>query len=181
MSADSQSTELAILAGQAAKEKKATQVIALDVSKRLILTDVFVLASGTNERQVRAIADSVDQAMSQHGLKLLRSEGLREARWVLLDYGAIVVHVQHEEDRQFYALERLWADAPLISIPDLPPQLPAVQLGTATLTSEPGGRGNPHSETNPAGESITQTGQQNNLTSAKANPVSPLDFLADNY
>lgn len=118
MSADEKSIELAISAGLAAKSKKAEEVIALDVSERLILTDMFVLATGSNERQVRAIVDAVDEAMSKHGVKLLRREGLQEARWVLLDYGSIVVHVQHEEDRQFYALERLWADAPIVEIPE---------------------------------------------------------------
>lgn len=118
MSADSKSVELAILASHAAQEKKATEVIALDVSERLVLTDVFVIASGSNERQVRAIADSVDEAMSRQGVQLLRREGLQEAHWVLLDYGYVVVHIQSEEDRQFYALERLWADAPVVEIPE---------------------------------------------------------------
>ena len=118
MSADVKSIELAIAAGQAAKSKKATEVIALDVSERLVLTDMFVLATGNSDRQVRAIVDAVDEAMTKAGLKLLRREGLEQAHWVLLDYGLLVVHVQQEDDRQFYALERLWADAPLIEVPD---------------------------------------------------------------
>ena len=118
MSADPKSVELAVAAGQAAKEKKAAQVIALDVSQRLVLTDVFVLASGSNERQVRAIVEAVDQALHSHGCQLHRREGFEQCRWVLLDYGEVVVHVQHEEDREFYALERLWADAPLIEVPE---------------------------------------------------------------
>lgn len=119
MSADPHAIELAIAAGQSAKSKKAAEVIALDVSERLALTDMFVLATGKNERQVRAIVDAVDEAMEMRGVKLLRREGLREAHWVLCDYGIIVVHVQHEEDRRFYALERLWADAPVVEIPDV--------------------------------------------------------------
>ena len=118
MSADPKSVELAVAAGQAAKEKKAAQVIALDVSQRLVLTDVFVLASGSNERQVRAIVEAIDQALHSRGCQLHRREGFEQFRWVLLDYGEVVVHVQHEEDREFYALERLWADAPLIEVPE---------------------------------------------------------------
>ena len=118
MSADPKSVELAVAAGQAAKEKKAAQVIALDVSQRLVLTDVFVLASESNERQVRAIVEAIDQALHSRGCQLHRREGFEQCRWVLLDYGEIVVHVQHEEDREFYALERLWADAPLIEVPE---------------------------------------------------------------
>lgn len=118
MSADPKSVELAVAAGQAAKEKKAAQVIALDVSQRLVLTDVFVLASGSNERQVRAIVEAIDQALHSLGCQLHRREGFEQCRWVLLDYGEVVVHVQHEEDREFYALERLWADASLIEVPE---------------------------------------------------------------
>lgn len=125
MSADDKSIELAIAAGQAAKSKKATEVIALDVSQRLVLTDMFVLATGNNERQVRAIVDAVDEAMTKAGVKLLRREGLEQAHWVLLDYGVLVVHVQQEDDREFYALERLWADAPVIEVPDS--EAPAAQ------------------------------------------------------
>ena len=125
MSADDKSIELAIAAGQAAKSKKATEVIALDVSQRLVLTDMFVLATGNNERQVRAIVDAVDEAMTKAGVKLLRREGLEQAHWVLLDYGVLVVHVQQEDDREFYALERLWADATVIEVPDS--EAPAAQ------------------------------------------------------
>ena len=82
MSADSQAIQLAILAGLAAKSKKATEVIALDVSARLALTDIFILASGNNERQVRAIVEAVDETMSRHGVRLARREGFQECRWV---------------------------------------------------------------------------------------------------
>jgi len=133
MSADAKSIELAIAAGQAAKSKKATEVIALDVSERLVLTDMFVLATGNSDRQVRAIVDAVDEAMTKAGLKLLRREGLAQAHWVLLDYGMIVVHVQQEDDRQFYALERLWADAPLVDVPD--PEEPVAQTDSPAPSS----------------------------------------------
>lgn len=156
MSADLHSIELAILAGQAAKRKKAKEVIALDVSKRLVLTDMFVLATGNNERQVRAIVDAIDETMTKQGVKLLRREGLQEARWVLLDYGSLVVHIQHEEDRQFYALERLWSDAPLIPVPD--PDEPSPDSSAESLSDAEGDE------------------------DAKGDTeVSPLDFLAGNY
>ena len=87
------------------------------VSERLILTDVFLIASGTNERQVSAIVDAVEEAMHAAGQGSVRREGVSTARWVLLDYGEIVVHVQHAEDRVFYALERLWRDCPVIELP----------------------------------------------------------------
>ena len=133
MSADDKSIKLAIAAGQAAKSKKATEVIALDVSQRLVLTDMFVLATGNNERQVRAIVDAVDEAMTRAGVKLLRREGLAQAHWVLLDYGVLVVHVQQEDDREFYALERLWADAPVIEVPD--PDQPGAQIDRSVPSS----------------------------------------------
>lgn len=107
----------AIAAARAAADKKASEIIALDVSERLVLTDIFLVVSADNERQVRAVADAVDQAMHQHGVKAHRKEGLSESRWVLLDYGDVVVHVQHEEDREYYALERLWRDCPVIDLP----------------------------------------------------------------
>jgi len=122
MTADERSRELAVLAARAAADKKARQVIALDVSERLVLTDVFLVTSGASERQVRAIVDGVEEAMHLAGAKALRKEGVTEARWVLLDYGDIVVHVQHDEDREFYALERLWKDCPIVELP------PEVQL-----------------------------------------------------
>lgn len=118
MTADARSVELAVLAARAAADKKARQVIALDVSERLVLTDVFLVTSGSSERQVRAIVDGIEDAMHEAGVKAKRKEGVSEARWVLLDYGDIIVHVQHDEDREFYALERLWKDCPVIELPE---------------------------------------------------------------
>lgn len=117
MTADERSRELAVLAARAAADKKARQAIALDVSERLVLTDVFLVTSGASERQVRAIVDGIEEAMHAAGAKAIRKEGVGEARWVLLDYGDIVVHVQHDEDREFYALERLWKDCPVVELP----------------------------------------------------------------
>lgn len=117
MTAPAESIELARVAGQAAADKLAGNVIALDVSEQLVITDIFLVASGDSERQVSAIVDGVEeQLLKQLSRKPLRREGERDARWVLLDYGDIVVHVQHAEDRAFYALERLWRDAPVVEL-----------------------------------------------------------------
>jgi ribosome-associated protein len=105
---------LARTAGQAAADKLATDVVLIDVSDRLAITDVFVIATGNNERQVEAIVDEVEEKLRLAGAKPLRREGKRDGRWVLLDYAEIVVHVQHAEERVFYALERLWKDCPLV-------------------------------------------------------------------
>lgn len=117
MTASPRSIELARAAAMAASEKKATDTVALDVSERLALTDVFVVTSGSNERQVSAIVDEIEKKLHEQGSKAVRKEGVHQARWVLLDFGDIVVHVQHEEDREFYALERLWRDCPVVELP----------------------------------------------------------------
>jgi len=106
--------DLALVAGHAASDKLATDVVLIDVSDRLALTDVFVIATGSNERQVEAIVDEVEDKLRLAGVKPLRREGRKDGRWVLLDYAEIVVHVQHAEERVFYALERLWKDCPFI-------------------------------------------------------------------
>ena len=117
MPATDRALDLAIEAARAASSRKAAEIIALDVSERLVLTDVFLIASGTNERQVGAIVDAVEEALHARGVKALRREGVREGRWALLDFGDVVVHVQHAEDRVYYALERLWADCPVVDLP----------------------------------------------------------------
>jgi len=109
--------EIAIAAARAASDRKAEEIIALDVSERLVLTDVFLILSGTNERQVSAIVDGVEEALHALGVKAIRREGVREARWALLDFGDVIVHVQHTEDRLYYSLERLWSDCPVIELP----------------------------------------------------------------
>lgn len=118
MTASERAVELAVVAARAASDRKAQEIIALDVSEQLVLTDVFLIASGTNERQVSAIVDAVEEAMLKAGSKTIRREGKTEARWVLLDFGDVVVHVQHAEDRVYYALERLWKDCPLVPLPE---------------------------------------------------------------
>lgn len=126
MTASPRAAELARIAARAAWDKKATDVVALDVSDRLPLTDVFLVASGANERQVGAIVDAVEEKLATAGARAVRREGVSQARWVLLDFSDIIVHVQHEEDREFYALERLWRDCPVIALPeDLPEGPPA--------------------------------------------------------
>lgn len=117
MAATERALALALAAARAASSRKAQEIIALDVSERLVLTDVFLIASATNERQVLAIAEGVEEALHSMDVKAIRREGLRQARWVLLDFGDVVVHVQHAEDRVYYALERLWADCPLVELP----------------------------------------------------------------
>jgi ribosome-associated protein len=110
----------ALSAAGAAADKLATDIVLIDVSERLAITDVFVVATGSNERQVEAIVDEVEERLRQHGIKPTRREGRREGRWVLLDYGDVVIHVQHAEERVFYALERLWKDCPFIPFDAVP-------------------------------------------------------------
>lgn len=117
MTADERARQLAVVAARAAADRKAQDIVALDVSERLVLTDVFLVASGRNERQVSGIVDAVEEALFREGAKVRRREGESQARWVLLDFGDIIVHVQHAEDRMYYALERLWKDCPVVELP----------------------------------------------------------------
>jgi len=116
VTASDRALELVKIAAAAADSKQAEDIVALDVSGPLPLTDVFVLATGRNERNVVAIAGEVEDKMLEAGVKLLRREGRQEGRWILLDFGDIIVHVFHEEDRLYYALERLWKDCPAIPV-----------------------------------------------------------------
>ena len=117
MTAAPESVELTIAAAAAASDKFATDIVAIDVSEQLAITDVFLLCSAANDRQVRAIVDAVEERLHGMGSKPLRREGEAEGRWVLLDYGDIVVHVQLAEERIHYAIERLWKDCPMIPLP----------------------------------------------------------------
>ncbi|HJE50856.1 MAG TPA: ribosome silencing factor [Tessaracoccus flavescens] len=109
------------IAAQAAADKKGRSIVAFDVSEQLSITDVFLIASANNERNVGAIVDGVEEALLKAGFKPVRREGDRENRWVLLDYLDFVVHVQHSEERTLYNLERLWKDCPQIPLEiDLP-------------------------------------------------------------
>lgn len=118
MTASPESVETAIAAAQAASDKLATDIIAIDVSEQLVITDVFVICSAANERQVKAVVDAVEEKLHARGIKPIRREGLKDTHWVLLDYGDVVVHVQQAEDRIHYAIERLWKDCPLIELPE---------------------------------------------------------------
>ncbi|MER7213472.1 ribosome silencing factor [Streptosporangium sp. NPDC000239] len=119
MTATDRSVQLIRIAAEAAADKLADDILAYDVSDQLVITDAFLLCSATNDRQVRSIVDEIEERLRVEAhAKPVRREGEREGRWVLLDYVDIVVHVQHEEDRTFYALERLWKDCPAIALPD---------------------------------------------------------------
>jgi ribosome-associated protein len=119
VTAQSRSIDLALAAAQAAADKQAHDVVVLDVSEQLVITDCFIIASAANERQVNAVVDEVEERLREMGSKPVRREGQREGRWVLLDFVDVVVHVQHAEERTFYALERLWKDCPRIPFVDM--------------------------------------------------------------
>ena len=114
VTATDNAARLARIAGRAASDKLGTDIVLIDVSDRLAITDIFVIVTGNNERQVEAIVDEVEEQLRKVGVKPLRREGKRDGRWVLLDFAEIVVHVQHSEERVFYSLERLWKDCPVI-------------------------------------------------------------------
>jgi len=118
VTATPRAVELIEIAAMAAADKLATDIIAYDVSEQLVITDAFLLCSAANDRQVRSIVDEIELKLSQAGAKPIRREGERDGRWVLLDYVDVVIHVQHEEERVFYALERLWKDCPVIRLPE---------------------------------------------------------------
>jgi ribosome-associated protein len=127
--------ELVEIAAGAAADKLASDIIAYDVSEQLVITDAFLLCSASNDRQVRAIVDEIEEKLRRVGAKPVRREGEREGRWVLLDYLDVVIHVQHAEERVFYALERLWKDCPVIALPE------PVSVGRAAGGPVPGRAG----------------------------------------
>ena len=108
------------VAVSAAVSKGATDPLALDVSERFALSDVFLILTGRNERNTKAVADEIEDKLLESGVKLLRREGKTDGRWILLDFGPLVVHVFHEDERGFYALERLWKDCPVVPV-EVPP------------------------------------------------------------
>lgn len=117
MAASERAIDWTIRAAQAAAEKKAGDIVAIDVSEKLAITDVFLILTGSNDRQVKAISDAVEEALDKIDVDPVRREGQQQGRWILLDYIDIVVHIQHEEERAFYDLERLWKDCPYIELP----------------------------------------------------------------
>ena len=116
MTASDHTHEIVQIAARAAESKGGEDLVAFDVSEPLPLVDAFLLITGNSERNVAAIADAIEEAMLEVGVKRLRREGRQESRWVLLDFGDLVAHVFHEQERIFYGLERLWKDCPIIPI-----------------------------------------------------------------
>ena len=118
MTVSPRALELTVAAAEAAADKLADDILAFDVSEQLVITDVFVLCSASNDRQVRSVVDGIEERLRTLGAKPVRREGEREGRWVLLDYIDIIVHVQHAEERIYYSLERIWKDCPAVELPD---------------------------------------------------------------
>jgi ribosome-associated protein len=118
VTATDRAVELAVTAATAASDKLAEDILAFDVSDQLFITDSFLLCSAPNDRQVKAIVDAVEERLRALGAKPARREGEREGRWVLLDYLDLIVHVQHAEQRVYYALERIWKDCPTVALPE---------------------------------------------------------------
>ena len=115
MVTDSKTKSLLCL--KAALEKKALDPVLLELKGTTSFTDYFLLCSGKSDRQVQAIAQGIEEALKKKGIRPLGQEGMTGGRWVLMDYGDVVVHVFHREAREFYRIERLWADAPMIDVP----------------------------------------------------------------
>jgi len=136
LTATDRAVELVEIAAAAAADKLASDIIAYDVSDQLVITDAFLLCSASNDRQVHAIVDEIEEKLRRAGAKPVRREGEREGRWVLLDYLDVVIHVQHAEERVFYALERLWKDCPRIPLPE-----PVGAGGASGSSSGAGDRG----------------------------------------
>jgi ribosome-associated protein len=117
VTATDRALELVNIAALAASDKLADDIVAFDVSEQIVITDAFLLCSAPNDRQVRSIVDEIQDKLREAGAKPARREGERDGRWVLLDYGEIVLHIQHEEERLYYSLERIWRDCPEITLP----------------------------------------------------------------
>jgi ribosome-associated protein len=124
MTATESGIQMMQIAAAAAESKGGEDLVGLDVSLPLPLVDIFLLVTGRSERNVAAIADEIEDKLFEAGVKRLRREGRHEARWILLDFGDLVVHVFHEQERVFYGLERLWKDCPVVPI-ELPAPAPA--------------------------------------------------------
>jgi ribosome-associated protein len=108
--------EKAAVSTRAAADKKAMDMVVLDMREASSITDYFLICSGSSGRQVQAIADAIDEQLSRYGVASLGVEGYQEARWILMDYGDVVVHVFSQDTREFYDLERLWSNAPKVDI-----------------------------------------------------------------
>ncbi len=120
---------MALVAAEAAADKKATDIRILDLGELLGITDFFVLVSTSNERQLRTVVDEVERKTAAGGRKPRRREGTAETGWMLLDYGEVVVHAFTEQQREYYALERLWRDAPVVPFDDQAPAASSSGVG----------------------------------------------------
>ncbi|RMF86026.1 MAG: ribosome silencing factor [Nitrospinota bacterium] len=116
--------EKAHLSTEAALDKKASHVVLLDVRRTSSFTDYFLICSGSSDRQVQTIADAIDESLGKRGIAALGVEGYQEARWVLMDYGDLVIHIFQEETRRYYDLERLWGSAAQLPTPQGSPVQP---------------------------------------------------------
>ena len=116
MTASKEAVRILQIAAQAASDKVAENLVALDVTNPMPLTDIFLIVSGRNERQVMAISDGIEEKLLENGVKLLRREGKSSGRWILLDFGHVICHVMHEEERMYYSLERIWSDCPVVPL-----------------------------------------------------------------
>lgn len=125
--------DYALLAAEAASDKKATDLVVLEVGPMLVITDYFVIASGSNDRQVHAIAEGIERRLRDAGLRAVGREGEREGKWILLDFGEIVVHVFQPEERDFYRLEKLWGDVERV---ELPAEVAAVHMSAPSVGLE---------------------------------------------
>ena len=103
---------------KAAEDKRGEDIVALDMQKVSLITDYFMIVDAATTRQVQAIADNIEEAVEKAGIKILRTEGYNDAKWVLIDLGDIMVHVFQKEDRHYYNLEKLWVEAPMVDVSD---------------------------------------------------------------
>lgn len=113
------SKEVAKKAFMALDEKMAVDIKIIDISKISVIADYFIIAGGSNERQVKALADNVEEKLGKDGVFPKSSEGYQNAKWILMDYGDVIIHVFNQEDRLFYDLERIWVDGQSVEIADL--------------------------------------------------------------
>ncbi|MGR9049297.1 ribosome silencing factor [Halobacillus litoralis] len=114
-----ESKELVNLAAQACDEKRAQDIVVLDMSEVSLIADYFLICEGSNERQVQAIARELKNQAEENGIEVKRMEGFEQARWVLVDLNDIVCHIFHKDERHYYNLERLWGDADTVAVEGL--------------------------------------------------------------
>jgi len=116
-----ESRDLAIISARAMDMRKGTKITVLKLEDLTVLTDYFVVGTGATRVQTQAMADSVEDELIKEGIRPGRIEGLQEGRWILMDYGQVIIHIFLEDERSFYGLERLWADAPALPMEEIFP------------------------------------------------------------